>query len=482
MKILFALLALCCVTAIVSPAQTFTTIHNFNGTAGNGPNYVSLAQGLNGNFYGTTTEGGDLSCGAPYGCGTVFEVTPQGKLITLHNFESTDGSAPYSGVVLGRRGDFYGTTLFGGDLTCNAPYGCGTVFKITPAGVLTVLHSFEFTDGGYPNNALTLGIDGNLYGSASGGGAYGGYGTIFKITPEGTLTTLHSFNGSDGDGPNSPIQASNGAFYGTVNAGGNSPNCDGGCGTIYKLDAEGLLTTLYNFDSTHGSHPNSTLMQASDNEFYGATEEGGENSCQGDGGAGCGTVFKATLGGSFTTLHDFVDSDGAFPVGLLIQASDGNFYGTTYLGGDLTCYPSYGCGTIFQMAPSGQLTSLHEFDGVDGQSPIGGLLQATNGGFYGTTRNAGAHNAGTVFNLDMGLGPFVTFVLEAGKVGQTSNILGQGFAGATSVSLNGTPMSFSVVSDTFIKATVPLGATTGYVTVATPNGTLTSNVPFRVIP
>ena len=169
------------------------------------------------------------------------------------------------------------------------------------------------------------------------------------------------------------------------------------------------------------------------------------------------------------------------PVCTLIQATDGNFYGTAAYDG---LYPNFG--TVFAITPSGTLTTLHNFDSTDGSYPYAGLLQATTGGFYGTTFAGGSSTAcpfgcGTVFSLDMGLGPFVAFVGAAGKVSQTGGILGQGFTGTTSVTLNGIAANFTVVSDTFIKATVPQGATNGYVTVNTPTGALMSNVPFRVI-
>ena len=167
----------------------------------------------------------------------------------------------------------------------------------------------------------------------------------------------------------------------------------------------------------------------------------------------------------------------------MVQASDGNFYGTTEFGGDITCNPPLGCGTIFQITPEGTLTTLHNFESFDGANGSG-LFQATDGILYGTSNGgilscAPPYGCGTVFSLDTGLGPFVAFVRAAGKVGQTGGILGQGFTETTSVSLNGIPANFTVVSDTYIKATVPAGATTGYVTVATPTGVLTSNVPFR---
>jgi uncharacterized repeat protein (TIGR03803 family) len=193
---------------------------------------------------------------------------------------------------------------------------------------------------------------------------------------------------------------------------------------------------------------------------------------------GCGTIFKMSSGGKFTTLYDFCSqtncADGANPAESLVLATDGNLYGTTAGGGN-----SVGAGTIFKITPQGVLTTLYDFcsqsNCADGGGPDAALIQGTDGNFYGTT-------GGTVFRFSMGLGPFVKLVQASGKVGQTMGIYGQGFTGTTGVLLNGTPASFKVVSDTIIRATVPAGATTGFVTVETPSGTLKSNVAFRVIP
>jgi uncharacterized repeat protein (TIGR03803 family) len=212
-------------------------------------------------------------------------------------------------------------------------------------------------------------------------------------------------------------------------------------------------------------------VQGTNGNFYGVTGSGGTHEA--------GTVFEITPQGKLTTLYSFCAvqpncADGAIPVGVT-QATDGNIYGTTGSNG------ANGFGTVFDITAEGVLTTLYSFDGFDGAFPGAGLLQRTNGSFYGTTTGGGTYTDGTLFSLDMGLGPFVAFVRGAAKVGQDFGILGQGFTGTTSVSLNGTPASFTVVSDTLIRATVPAGATTGYVIVNTPSGTLTSNVPFQVI-
>src|SRR3984957_3570787 len=483
-----ALLLLCAATAIAAQGQTFNLLPSFDRPDGAGPLNVSLTQGRDGTFYGTTAGGG------AHGMGSVFKVSPEGNVTTIYSFcpamPCPDGSAPYAGLLQASDGNFYGTTFEGGQGR-NCGGGCGTVFRVTTAGVLTTLYKFcqqtNCADGGAPMSGLVQGVDGNMYGTTEfGGTSNASAGTVFRVDTSGNLTTLHSFclqqNCPDGDMPQANlILATDGNFYGTTLVGGTG--CDGGCGTIYKLTPEGQFTTLYRFndDEINGADPGA-LIQASDQVFYGTTEGGGTHNG--------GTIFRITRGGTLTTLYSFCEEDfpcidnpsGSSPVAGLIQATDGNLYGTTFFGGDLQCNGGYGCGTIFELSTTGRLATLHQFDGSDGLDVSDGLLQATNGVLYGLAREGGRYSFGTVYSLDMGLGPFVTFVRAAGKVGQTGGILGQGFTGTTSVSLNGIPASFTVVSDTFIKATVPAGATTGYVTVTTPSGTLTSNVPFHVIP
>jgi len=421
-------------------------------------------------------------------------MTRSGTLSTLYSFCSqtncADGSEPLGGVVLGTDGNFYGTTFAGGDVNCDYPSGCGTVFRITPAGTLTTLYTFhaDGSAGDGPEAGLVQGTDGGFYGTT---GLEGGAGTIFRITASGIFNTLHVFSTIDGAAPyGGLIQATDGNFYGTTYLGGTGTNvnCGTGCGTVFKMTPSGNLTTLHSFDFADGAFPVGGLVQAGDGNFYGTTGWGGANQdvcvltypfSQ------CGTVFRITPAGELTTLYNFCSqtncTDGLGPYGTLVQATDGDLYGTTTLGGEVDA------GTIFKITTRGGLTTLHSFDQTDGLYPYAGPVQATNGTFYGTTAFGGTngncpYECGTVFGLSVGLGPFVTFVQRAGRVGQPAEILGQGFTGATNVSFNGTPASYSVKRDTYITATVPVGATTGPVSVTTPKGTLTSNVNFRVVP
>ena len=447
---------------IASAAQTFKTLIIFDGSNGATPVNTPLVQGRNGNLYGTTLGGGTQSSG------TVFEITRAGKLTTLYSFCSqancVDGSLPYGGLVLGRDGDFYGTTSQGG---ANGIWG--TVFRITPNGTLTTLHSFSGTDGSGPAAPMILASDGDFYGITQNGGPNNS-GTIFKMTPAGILTTLHDFGGTDGFILNGPlVEGVDGNFYGTTESGGAN-----GSGTIFQVTPGGSFTTIYSFNSTDGSAPACGLLSASDGNLYGTTYEGGSNlKCEN----GCGTAFKMTTSGTLTTLHNFDSTEGANPIAALIQATDGNFYGTTYGGGTANW------GVVFKMTPGGAVTTLHSFQGTDGAQPYGPVAQATSGNLYGTSTNGtGSASQGTIFAITTGFSPFVGFVSNTGKVGQSVGILGQGFTGTTSVSFNGTPAAFKVKSGTFITATVPAGATSGFVQVTTPNKTLTSNVSFQVLP
>jgi len=506
LTVVCALFALCSWAVIGSQAQTFSTLTSFDGTNG-AYSEAALVQGLNGNFYGTTQFGGmDGSCIIGLlACGTVFEIAASGQLITLYNFCSenncADGDEPAAGLVQGINGEFYGVTGDGG-----ANNEGGTVFQISPAGKLKTLYNFcsqhGCVDGAGPVANMVQAANGDFYGTTYAGGTssacgnYTGCGTVFKVTPTGELTTLYSFcsqpSCADGGQPYAGLmQATDGNFYGTTTEGGPNSNSSLclplGCGTVFKITMAGKLTTLYNFCSqpncADGAQPFGGLVQASNGDFYGTTAWGD----------GFGTVFEMAPSGRLVTLYRFCAqpscADGTRPIAGLVQATNGDLYGSTALGGvenNLCPSGGLGCGTIFEITPTGNLATLYSFcsqtNCIEGDFPDAALMQATNGILYGTTYYGGTSNYGTTFSLDVGIGPFVTFVRAAGKVGQTGPILGQGFTGTTSVMLNGIPANFKVISDTFIKATVPPGATTGYVTVTTPTGILTSNVPFQVIP
>jgi uncharacterized repeat protein (TIGR03803 family) len=455
-----ALMGMMLAAAIAAPAQTFTVVHSFDSGDGADPEAAPV-QATDGNLYGTTQYGGANKLG------TVFKITPSGVLTTLHTSDSTDGAHPEAALVQATDGNFYGTTVAGG------ANGDGTVFKITPSGTLTTLHSFDGTDGDHLVAGLVQATDGDLYGTTTYGGANysctDGCGTVFKITVSGTLTTLHSFDSTDGSYPDAAlVQGTDGSFYGTTSHQG-SNSCFAGCGTVFKITTQGTLTTLHSFDGADGERPGG-LVQATDGNFYGTTVEGGAEPY--------GTVFKITASGDLTTLHSFDSADGAQPFGTLVQATDGNFYGTTYEGG------ANRYGTVFKITPSGTLTTLYNFCAqpgcTDGRDPFAGLVQDTNGSFYGTTFFGGANSDGTVFSLSVGLGPFVETLPTSGKTGAVVKVLGTDLTGATSVTFNGAAAVFKVISPSEIGTIVPSGATTGPVQVVAPSGTLTSNVNFRV--
>jgi uncharacterized repeat protein (TIGR03803 family) len=350
---------------------------------------------------------------------------------------------------------------------------------------------------------LVQATDGNFYGTTQIGGAHpnsdGGGGTVFKITPGGVFTVLYSFcsrpSCTDGEAPlGGVIQAADGDLYGTTSAGGPvtkaCPPAPAGCGTVFKITTAGAFTNLHDFNL--GIDPAADVVQASDGNFYGTTRWGGRGTqCGSLGPSGCGTVYKMKPGGFTTVLYNFCTQtgcpDGAQPASPLIQATDGNFYSTAWFGGEGA---GPGAGTVFKIIPGGTLTVLHSFVGPDGYGPGSGLVQATDGNFNGTTWHGGTAigacgsppdgGCGTVFKLSVGFGPFVKTLPTSGNVGAKVFILGANLTAATAVNFNGRAATFSVVSPTEIKTTVPSGATTGTVTVTTPKGTLKSNVPFRV--
>jgi uncharacterized repeat protein (TIGR03803 family) len=247
-------------------------------------------------------------------------------------------------------------------------------------------------------------------------------------------------------------------------------------GIVFKITPSGKLTVLYNFDSTYGSTSLSPLIQDNDGNLYGTTVSGGS--------AGGGIAFKITSSGKLTVLYNFgIGSGPSMPYAGVVQATNGLFYGNTYQGG------TKGDGTIFSMSGKGQVSDLHDFDITTGLRPEANLLQHTNGILYGDTYEGGTSvpacgnsGCGVFHSVNLGLGPFISLVTTSGKVAKTIGILGPGFRGTTDVSFNGTAAKFTIVSDTCMTAMVPPGATTGTVTVKTPGGALVNNKLFRVSP
>ncbi|PYX30259.1 MAG: hypothetical protein DMG77_10080 [Acidobacteria bacterium] len=469
LKIIRSGFALACAAIAVAPlvqAQSYTAVYSYGTHTGDPRSPVPnglMAQGRDGKLYSTTSLGGATSGGA------AFNITTTGSLTKLLDFASNEGAV--GGLTLGSDGKFYGTTSGGG--TSNV----GTVFKLTSTATRTTLWNFtSFDDGANPIVAPLLGKDGNFYG-VNPDNRNGDYGLVYKITTGGTLTVRGDFNFTNGSAPNLPVQGTDGNFYGNARFGGSSSSCSG-CGVVYKMTSGGTITVLHNFDGypTDGSQPVGVLVQANDGNLYGTTYVGGANNQ--------GTVYKITTSGTYTLLYSFHDvggSDGINPWTGLASGTDGNLYGTAQGG-------THGGGVLFKITPSGTESVLYNFCSVsgcaDGFFPQTPILQHTNGKFYGSVESGGANglNGGVFYSLDMGLQPFAGLVTWQGAISKTVEILGQGFTGATKVSFNGTKASFTVVSDTYLTATVPAGATKGFVTVTTPTATLTSNRKFFVLP
>jgi len=311
-------------------------------------------------------------------CVVITQATHAQTLTTLASFTGSNGSDPlFAPLLQGSDGNLYGTTSGGG------AHGHGTVFKVTTGGTIKTLYSFcaksGCADGSAPYAGLIQAKDGNFYGTTEAGGINNA-GTVFKITAGGVLTTLHKFNYNDGANPYAALlQATDGNFYGTTESGGAHI-----LGTVFRMTPGGTLTTLHSFNSTDGSSPEASLIQAADGNFYSTTYNGGTD--------GYGTAFKITPAGTVTTLHVFNDADGRAVTAGLVQAGDGNFYGATSLSG------ANGYGIVFMMTPQGTLTTLHNFNATDGATP-NQLALGSDGNFYGTTISGGTNTDGTTFEI-----------------------------------------------------------------------------------
>jgi uncharacterized repeat protein (TIGR03803 family) len=424
-------------------AQGYTDLHDF-GASVCCPQYpLVMAQGQDGNLYGVIPSGGLHSKGL------IFKVGPTGSYTVLHSFDGPHGSTPIGGLTLGLDGDLYGTTEEG------AANGFGNIFKITPAGAFTVLHDFKgSTDGGYPVSPLTLGRDGNFYGTS-----YPGF--FFRMTAVGVVTPLGTIPGTT---YGALLQAKDGTFYGVTQFDGTYS-----AGTVYQITGN-TYKILHSFMDANGSYPVGGLVEGADGNFYGTTTAGGMNTA--------GVIYRITPAGAYKSLYNFESaqpSPGYQSYAGLIAGADGNLYGVTIWGG------LFSSGVIFSMTTGGGYTELYDFDAPTGVGAYSTPMQHTNGEIFGMTARGGAGGKGVLYSFGDGLAPFAHLLPHAGLVGDTIGILGRGFAQATGVEFNGTAASFHVVSNTYITATVPSGET-GFVTVETASGHLTSSSIFRVTP
>jgi uncharacterized repeat protein (TIGR03803 family) len=444
--------------------QTVKIVANFKVAGPCGSLMYRWAQGRDGRLYGTGSE----CAGSGNGYFLRFDPSTQ-DVVVLHGFnggnEGLDGGAPVGGVTLGSDNNFYGTTAAGGSSN-GVFYNEGVLYKVTMNGTYTVLHTFTGkTDGGSPYGPPIEATDGNLYGTTSYGSATGSdtlISTIYRFTQDGVFNTIYTFNPSTtGNNAAALIQGSDGKLYVTAEEGGAQNG-----GAAVKIALYGGLLDTYTFGGSLAT-PFPNLIQASDGNYYGTVDTGS---------FGKGGLFELTPAFEATLLYSFggTPGDGTNPDADLVQGTDGNLYGSTHPGSG-----NVQSSTLYQWSFSGGYRQLYVFP--VGEIETYGLMQHTNGLFYGVMREGGTYNDGYIFSLDMGLGPFVALVRPHGKVGSNAQILGQGLTGTSSVTFNGiAATSFTVVSDTYMTAVVPSGATTGPIAVTTPTGTLTSNQNFTV--
>jgi uncharacterized repeat protein (TIGR03803 family) len=414
-KVVFSILATLLLASIATPshaqAPRFKVLHTFDGTNGGSPVGV-LVIDASGNIYGTTVGGGTGTCNG-FGCGTVFKLNKAGEQVWLYSFQGANGNNPEAGLLRDTIGNLFGTTLYGGDTNCNPPYGCGTVFRLSPTGNKeAVRHKFTGTpDGWFPEAPLVEDPAGNMYGTSYLGGT-SSVGAVFKIDATGKETILHSFAGppdGGGDGAYSydgVIRDAAGNLYGVTFEGGLY-----GAGVVYMVDPSGNETLLYSFaGGSGGANPDSVLLLDSQGNLYGTAENGGNSEC---GGTGCGVIFELSPqsggGWSETVLYAFCSllgcADGEGPVGPLTQDSSGNLYGVTAFGGKSSAQCNGTCGVVFKLDPTGKETVLHNFIGGPGGSfPSGGLTIDTAGSLYGVAEYGGgtcytSYTCGVVFKI-----------------------------------------------------------------------------------
>ena len=523
------------VYSISTGGSSFKVLHTFKADGTEGAGGGTAPTILSGKIYGARSDGGSLQTnGSQYNYGTLYSMSTSGSSFTrLFDFNTQgfhDGTNPYAAAIQGKDGNFYGTTYNGGF------YNQGTVYKATPAGVVTILRNFYGGDGANPYGTLAQGPDGTLYGSTDNGGIYGN-GTVFSIKTDGTFTQLASFGQSGGQQlVGGLVFGQDGNLYGTSYYGGRYND-----GIVFRMSLTGDETIIHSFTrGADGAYLNAALVQGSDGTLYGTTVHGGVASVD------QGTVFSLTTGGTFKTLHQFNDSsnnDGYYPDSGLVIATDGYLYGTTNQGGtnnygtifhvktDGSSYKvllsfdpnteggnpasaltqgsdgklygtttNYGPGglstgnngTAFSIKTDGSsLSILHAFtnDGTQGINPDSAILEANDGNFYGTTYNngnipyPGTSVAGTFYKLTTLLPLVTSFSPSSATVGSSIVLKGVNFTGASAVKFNGTSASsYTVDSDTQITAKLATTTTDGKVAVTTSKGTGTSSGTFKVLP
>lgn len=458
-RIFLAAACLLCAASLAG-AQTVSTVYNFaGGTKGAAnPWYVTLVQGTNGQLFGTTYNGGSK------GMGTAFSVTTSGTFTLLHSFVggAADGANPSGGLTLGTDGNFYGTTQQGGSTTQ------GILFRMTTAGAITILHTFNSaTDGAFPWQAPIQAADGNFYGTTAE--SKNNDGLVYKWnTSTSTYSVIYSFDITHGYHPvAAPVQGVDGFLYIPVALGGTNL-----CGAVVQLSTAGVLNNSYDFPcEPGGDYPIGPLVQASNGNFYSTTQDGGSN--------GEGTIYQMTTGMVVTLLHSFGSTfgDGEYPAAGMLLATDGNYYGAAAEGG------AHDDGSLFNTSTSGVYKGLYSFNNTSNlmqESPLSPPVQDTNGTLYGTTEFGGSSNDGTVYSLNMGLAAFVNAPLFSGKQGGSVLLLGNHLTETSAVSFNGVSAKFVVHDDNHMTATVPAGATSGWIKVTTAQGTVKSRKIFVV--
>ena len=399
------MIAVMCVSVL--QAQAFKVIYSFAGGSDGSTPLGWLIADAKGNLYGTTVSGGAGPLHCPSGCGTVFMITPSGQETILHRFQNLgDGARPGDGLSFDAAGELYGTSAAGRQGGHSVG---GAIFRLDPVTAkLKVLYDFsDGADGGVPESGVILDAHGNLYGTTFGGGErkpsecqLNGCGVVFKLNTRDELRVLHRFRGTpDGWAPQAGlIRDAAGNLYGTTNGGGTGNNCNppSDCGTVFKVDRHGKETILHNFTSSpDGEAPDAALIMDDAGNLYGTTVAGGVY--------GLGTIFRMDPADNVTVLHSFAGPpDGADPVGGVVRDSAGNLYGATYAGGDAACgFEGSGCGSVYRLDVSGNLSILHAFSGgADGGGPLREhLLLDSAGNLYGTTMWGGIPNNGVVFEI-----------------------------------------------------------------------------------